>query len=49
MLFFDFKPKNEGEKSTYTFIFTPKNMITTDMQLYFEFPLTYDQLLGNIK
>jgi len=39
-------PKNEGEPSTYTFVFLPTNPVTSDMVIRFEFPDAYDPMLG---
>ncbi|KAL4499934.1 hypothetical protein ABPG72_015283 [Tetrahymena utriculariae] len=45
-----FSPQNISEKSTYTFSFITSDIITSQMQILFQFPSDYDKLLGkNIK
>lgn len=42
----DCDPRNEGEPSTYTFVFLPTNTITSSMQIRITFPSVYDPNLG---
>ena len=44
---FNFNPVNEGEVATYTISFMPTNSILNGMNIYIQFPLTFDQRLGN--
>ena len=40
-------PRNEGEPSSYTFVFLPTNPITSSMQILITFPEVYDPRLGD--
>ncbi|EAR97741.2 histone deacetylase family protein (macronuclear) [Tetrahymena thermophila SB210] len=45
-----FSPQNISERSTYTFSFITSDIITSQMQILFQFPSDYDKLLGkNVK
>lgn len=43
----DFSPKNEGEKATYLFNFTPLIDMTTSDEILITFPSEYDMRLGD--
>ena len=43
---YSFTPRNQGEISKYSFVFTTTNSLDTTKELYILFPINYDNLLG---